>query len=343
MRRGVLCAGALTVDRVKRIAGWPQEEGLAEILGEDRQGGASSFNMAVDLVKLGADFPVAVQGLVGEDADGLFIRETLAGHGVDISSIASSDAAPSSYTEVMSDAATGRRTFFHRPGTNAVMGPEHLDVSGSNARYLHLGMPGIHERLDRPDGGHASGWVTVLRAARAAGMKTNVELVTLPAERIAAAARPLLPHLDLLIVNDAEIGATAGVRTVDGGRTDAAACLAAARAVMAAGAMELAVVHFPMGAIAVARDGAVVAQPSVAAPPEAVAGANGAGDAFAAGVLLALHGRQGLREALVLGHAAAAASLRALSTVGSVEPADACLALAARWGWRDPLPLDHPS
>ncbi len=339
MRRGVLCAGALTVDRVKRIAGWPPEEGLAEILGEDRQGGASSFNMAVDLVKLGADFPVAVQGLVGEDADGRFIRATLAQHGIDTSAIASTDGAPSSYTEVMTDAATGRRTFFHRPGTNAVMGPEHLDVAASNARYLHLGMPGIHERLDRPDGANASGWVSVLRAARRAGMKTNVELVTLPPAQIAAAARPLLPHLDLLIVNDSEIGATAGVRTVQDGRTDVRACLSAARAVMADGSMDLAVVHFPLGAIAVARDGSAVAQPSVAVPPEAVAGANGAGDAFAAGVLLALHRDRTLREALVLGHAAAAASLRALSTVGSVDPAEDCLALAARWGWRDPLEI----
>lgn len=339
MRRGVLCAGALTVDRVKRIAGWPHEEGLAEILGEDHQGGASSFNMAVDLMKLGADFPVSVQGLVGADADGAFIRDALRQHGVDVSAISVTDAAPTSYTEVMSDAATGRRTFFHRPGTNAVMGPEHLDVSASTARYLHLGMPGIHERLDRPDGADASGWVRVLRTARAAGLKTNVELVTLAPPRIAAAARPLLPHLDLMIVNDAEIGATAGQSTVADGRTDVPACLAAARAVMSAGAMEVVVVHFPGGALAVTRDGDVVAQPSVAVPPEAVAGANGAGDAFAAGVLLGLHRGSALQEAVVLGHAAAAASLRALSTAGAVEPADACLALAARWGWRDPLRL----
>lgn len=339
MRRGVICAGALTVDRVKRIAGWPHEEGLAEILGEDHQGGASSFNMAVDLVKLGADFPVAVQGLVGADADGRFLRDTLAGHGIDVSAVAATEAAPTSYTEVMSDAATGRRTFFHRPGTNAVVGPEHLDVTGSSARYLHLGMPGIHARLDRPDGSDASGWVRVLRTARAAGIRTNVELVTLAPERIAAAARPLLPHLDLMIVNDAEIGATAGRPTVSGGRTDAEACLAAAHTVLAAGAMEAVVVHFPLGAFAVTRDGGVVAQPSVAVPPDAVAGANGAGDAFAAGVLLALHRGQTLREALVLGHAAAAASLRALSTAGAVESAATCLDLAAGWGWRDPLPL----
>ncbi len=150
MRRGVVCAGALTVDRMKRIAAWPAEEGLAQILDEEAQGGASSFNMAVDLVKLGVDFPVAVAGLVGEDADGDFIVGALASHGIDVSAIARTRAAPTSYTEVMTAADSGRRTFFHRPGTNAVMGPEHLDVTATDARWLHLGMPGIHERLDAP-------------------------------------------------------------------------------------------------------------------------------------------------------------------------------------------------
>ncbi len=163
--------------------------------------------------------------------------------------------------------------------------------------------------------------------------------MTLAPELIANVARPLLPHLDLLVVNDAEIGAVAGMRTVEGPATDVPACLAAARSVLAAGAMDLVVVHFPAGCIAVARDGTVAIQPSVAVPPEAVAGTNGAGDAFAAGVLLSLHQGAPLGDALALAHAAAAASLRALSTAGSVDSAESCLALAARWGWRDPLPV----
>ncbi|MHB2167696.1 carbohydrate kinase family protein [Alsobacter sp. R-9] len=339
MRRGVVCAGALTVDRVKRIAAWPAQEGLAEILSEENQGGASSFNMAVDLTKLGAGFPVSVRSLVGADPDGRFLIDTLAAHGVDVSGIATTATAPTSYTEVMSDASTGRRTFFLRPGTNAVMGPDDIDVAASTARWLHLGMPGVHERLDRPDGSDPSGWVTVLRRARAAGLRTNAELVTLAPERIAAAGQPLLPYLDLLVVNDAEIGAVAGIATVEGAVTDVAACCHAARRVMEAGAMEAVVVHFPRGAVAALRDGTVAVQPSVAVPPDAVAGTNGAGDAFAAGVLLALHDGVPIGEALALGHAVAAASLRALSTVGSIEPAADCLALASRWGWRDPLPV----
>ena len=200
-------------------------------------------------------------------------------------------------------------------------------------------MPGVHRTMDAPWQGDANGWVTVLRRARAAGIRTNVELVSLAPARIAAVARPLLPHLDALVVNDVEIGAVAGLATVRDGATDAAACLRAARSVLEAGPMDLVAVHFPRGAVAVTRDGTVASQPSVAVPEDAVAGANGAGDAFAAGMLIALHEGWPLRRGLVLAHAAAAASLRALTTIGSIEPWPACLALAERWGWRDPLPL----
>ena len=41
--------------------------------------------------------------------------------------------------------------------------------------------------------------------ARAEGMLTNLELVTIAPERIRALVRPCLPHLSMLIVNDYEI------------------------------------------------------------------------------------------------------------------------------------------
>ncbi|MGC8468868.1 MAG: PfkB family carbohydrate kinase [Acetobacteraceae bacterium] len=176
-----------------------------------------------------------------------------------------------------------------------------------------------------------------LVAARAAGLATNLELASLPPERLAALVRPCLPHLDLLVVNDAEIGALAGRTTVAEGTADVAACIAAAETVLDRGTMALVVVHFPAGAVALARDGALTRQPSVRVPPAAIAGANGAGDAFAAGFLYGRLSGWETRRALALGHAAAAASLRAMSTTGAVDRWPACLALAERWGWRDPV------
>ena len=163
---------------------------------------------------------------------------------------------------------------------------------------------------------------------------TNLELASIPAERIHALTVPCLPELDYLIVNDTEIGAIAGMVTVRNDDTDVDACTTAARAVLDRGVRRLVAVHFPRGAIAVTSAGTVTWQASVRVPPSAVVAANGAGDAFAAGTLYGLHEGWPVEQALRLGHAAAAASLRSMSTTDSVESWQACLALAEEWGWR---------
>jgi sugar/nucleoside kinase (ribokinase family) len=333
-RKGVLCAGAMTVDHVIEIDHWPAEEGLAEILSQEREGGASTFNMAVDLRCLGFAEPLAVMGLVGDDADGTFVLERCRSFGVDTRAVARTRDAPTSSTTVLSDRSTGRRTFLYQPGTNHLLGPEHFDFATTAARLVHFGMPGIHQRMDAPAGTDANAWVDVFRRARAAGLKTSVELVSIAPERIAAVARPLLQHLDILVVNDVEMGALAGLRTVSDGQTDVASLRRAVATVMDAGPLSLVVAHFPAGSVALSRGGTLCTRPSVAVPQEVVKGTNGAGDAFAAGVLFGVLGDDTLEDTLDLAHASAAASLRALTTVGSIEAAEDALRLARDWGWR---------
>jgi sugar/nucleoside kinase (ribokinase family) len=101
------------------------------------------------------------------------------------------------------------------------------------------------------------------------------------------------------------------------------------------GAMRAVVVHFPEGALALSRDGAFFGQGSLAMPAELVVGANGAGDAFAAGFLYGQHEGWGFQDSLALGHCVAATSMRALSTTTSVAPWRECLQLADRWGFRE--------
>jgi len=104
--------------------------------------------------------------------------------------------------------------------------------------------------------------------------------------------------------------------------------------VLELGAMRWAVAHFPEGAVAGGRDGTLLALGSVAMPPEEVAGVNGAGDAFAAGMLYGLHEGLPIADCLRLAHGAAAASMRAVSTTEGVAPVAECLALAERFGLR---------
>ena len=330
-----MCGGSWCVDRNKVVDHWPDQENIAAILSEERQGGGNGANASVDLRRLGAPFPVEAVGLVGDDEDGRFLIGLCTSMGIDPTQMSVTHDAPTAYTDVMTVKATGKRTFFYCAGSHDLISPDHFDFSRSNAAILHLGLPGTHATMDGPWQGEPSGWVAVLKKARAAGLRTNIELCPIPAERIAELGRPLLPYLDTIVINEAEAGAIAGLTTVTRGVTDIAATEKAARQVLDKSVADLVVVHFPLGAIALSRDGTVFRGPSVRVPQEVIKGSNGAGDAFAAGMLFGIHENWPLEKSVALANATAAASLRSVTTNGAVENWRDCLALAERWGWRD--------
>ncbi len=336
-RQGILTAGTWCVDRNKLVTHWPSEDGLAEIIDEDISGGGSACNLAVDIKKLDAAMPVATIGLIGDDADGRFLLAEADRCGIDHHQMITSNKAATHYTDAFASKATGRRTHITNLGVSVYFDPDHINVSDSDHRFLHLGIVGVHAIMDAPWHGEANGWVSVLKAARAAGLETNLELAGSAPEKLAKITRPCLPHLDYLIVNDNEVGAITGIETIKDGNTDPDACIEAAKAALLLGSPYLVAVHFPKGAIVATRDGHVAASPSVQMPDDVIVGANGAGDAFASGFLYGLHEGWPLENILSLAHAAAAASLRSMSTTAAVEPWKACLDLAKDWGWRSAL------
>ena len=333
-RRGFITGGTWCVDYNKRVSFWPGEDGIAEYLGEERAGGGSGCNLALDMRRLDRSMPVETISLVGDDEAGRFLLQAADEAGVDRRQMQVTSAAGTQITDAFVSEKTKRRVHLFASGAANLLTPEHFDFSATRARWLHLGLPGVHARMDGAAGPDANGWVSVLKKARAAGLKTNLELCSLAPEILARLARPCLPHLDALIVNDSEIAALSSIQTITDGVTDPAACERAARHVLEHGAMQLVAAHWPAMAVAVTRDGAALRMASVSVPPDEALGANGAGDAFASGLLYGLHEGWALEDCLRLAHAAAAASLRSLSTTGAVEDWRACLALAQNWGWR---------
>ena len=333
-RRGFITGGTWCVDNNRMVAHWPEEDGIAQFIEEERHGGGSGCNFALDIKHLDSEMPVETITIVGDDESGRFLRSLAKEAGIGHTQMHVNADATTQWTDAFISKASGRRTHIFSPGVSDVLTPDHFDFSSTTARYLHLGLPGVHKQLDRKWQDDVNGWVTVLKRARASGLKTNLELASIKPERLAELVRPCLAHLDLIIVNDSEIGALSGIDTLQGGVTDIAACQRAARHVLENGTMELVVVHCPVIAIAVTRDGKVFTKPSAQIPRELVLGANGAGDAFAAGMLYGVHEGWSIDDALVLAHASAAASLRSLSTTGAVEQWRKCLALANEWGWR---------
>lgn len=328
-RRGFICAGCWTLDRVKLIDAWPEEESLAMIGEIDRQGGGSAHNVGIALKRLDAELPVEGIGLLGRDTDGDFLYSRACEYGIDTRQMHRTDKVANSFTDVMTVKDSGRRTFFHHTGTNDLLTPEHFNFKGTSARCMHLGLLGLHSILDNKWHDSANGWMVILAAARAAGLETSIELVSIDASRIRELALPCLPLVDRLIVNDQEIGALSGIETIIAGYASPDRCLEAACVVRQIGDASLVAVHYPGGAVAVDSQGVCYTSESLKLAPEQIVGAVGAGDAFAAGMLYALHEGWSVERALHLGHAVAASSLRSATAVESIGALDECLVLSS--------------
>lgn len=335
LRSGILCGVAWCIDSNLSIATWPPEETVAIILAQDDQGGCPGHNMSTALSKLGAPFPVSAIGLVGNDANGHKLFKICDDHGIERSQLEMRQGLATSYVMAMTAKDTGKRTFFSVAGAHAVQTPNDFDFTKSTARYVHLGLPGFHEKLDAPWRDDANGWVTVLKKARAAGLKSNLEMASFDTNLIKSVVVPMLPYLDSLIINDFEAAAISGKVTLENGETNIAACRAVIEDIIQTHRnLDFAVIHFPMGAIAMTRKGEVFAQASVNVPRNVIVGSNGAGDAFAAGILIGEHEGWSMQQSLKLAHASAAASLRASSTTASIVNWKECLSLTDGWGWR---------
>ncbi|MEC7495205.1 MAG: carbohydrate kinase family protein [Pseudomonadota bacterium] len=338
-RYGIIAGGTWCADHNKLVDRWPGEEEQVMILDQEVRGGGPACNLAVGVKRLDPDLPVATIGLLGDDADGHILKAQAQREGLDCSGLVTLAGCRTTFTDAFTSEETGRRTHLYYPGASGLLTPDHFDFDGNRARILHLGLPGLHEQMDKPWNGDHNGWVTVLKKARKAGIKTNLEMCSLPAQRLVEVVTPCLGHLDYLIINDFEVAALANRPVRHGEDVDPRECLANAKDVFDRRSMELLVVHFPRGAIAMQRGADPLVTSSAAVPKGAIAGSNGAGDAFASGILYGMHQGWPLRDALQLAHACAAASMRHIGTTDGIERWQDCLALARGYGSRAELEL----
>lgn len=332
-RSGVIAGGNWIVDHVKLIDRWPPQDALANIHSQFSSNGGSPYNLLKNLARLGAPFPLEAIGRVGDDEAGRFIRADGAAHGIDLSQLGTSASRPTSYTDVMTEQGSGRRTFFHCRGANAELAPEHFDFRRTRARLFHLGYLMLLDALDGPGATAPTAAVEVLRAAREAGLVTSVDVVSDLSERFGPTVRPALPEIDLLFLNEFELARITGVETAPQGRIEPAAVARAAGELLRGGVRQWVVVHFPAAVLALGAQGEAHWQPSLKLPPDYIQGAAGAGDAVASGVVYGLHEGWPMPECLRLGVCAAAASLAHPTCSEGVRSRLECLQLAGRFGF----------
>jgi sugar/nucleoside kinase (ribokinase family) len=307
-RYDVVVLGDVNPDIVVRGAGAPRF-GQAETLVDEivlTVGGSGSI-FACAAARLG--LRTAMLGVVGDDALGAFMRESLAARGVDVTHLRTHPSVPTGASAILARP-DGDRAILTAAGTIAALGPEHVDPAVlAAARHVHVASAFLLDGLRPALHG-------LLRGARAAGATTSLDTNPDPSERYDGLEDALV-ETDVLLPNATEaIGLT--------GAADAAAALDAL-------ATRVPVVAVKLGeAGARARAGA----------DEAAAGALlgvpfvdpvGAGDCFDAGFLAGRLAGRPLADCLRLGVACGTLSTRAAGGVdGQPDLAEAIA--AARLG-----------
>lgn len=331
-RRGILAGGNWIIDQVKIIDVYPKHEQLANIFSQSQGSGGSPYNVLLDLAKLGADFPLEGAGLVGKDSLGQYILEDCRSNGIDPKFISVNDNALTSYTDVMTEKDGGRRTFFHCRGANAEWDGSELDFASSSSRIFHLGYLLLLDAVDAEHPEYGTQGAALLAAAREAGLKTSIDVVSEDSDRFAKIVSPALRHVDYCILNEIEASKVTGVSVRDGEKLNETAVEQTAEQLMELGARELVAIHFPEGAFSLRADGEKAWQGSLALPKGYVVGAAGAGDAFCAGMLYGIHEGWELSRCLLVGTCAATACLSDPTCTDGVKSLEECLALAERFG-----------
>lgn len=320
-RTGIMIAGNILADRVKVIDAYPERQMLANIISVSDGVGGCVPNTAISLAKLGGSIPVKAAGRIGDDEAGRSVLSQLEGSGIDTKHVKVS-ADQTSFSDVMSVASTGERTFFHFRGANARFCPEDLPVNKLGCRMLHLGYIMLLDCFDRENGEYGTEAARFLHDAQAAGIKTSVDAVSDASGKFAEKVLPALRYTDNAIMNEIEACAAAGYapRNSDGS-LNLRNIRAAEEKLRSCGVRERVIIHAPEAGFILNANGEFTAVPSLELPDGFIKGGVGAGDAFCAGCLYGIYNGYSDRRILEFASGAAACSLSAEDSVGGVRTA----------------------
>lgn len=315
MRNGIIGAGNWVLDKVKTIDRWPGEGNLCNITKEVFAPGGGPANVLFDISAADPNLPLYAAGKLGKDSEGDYLMAEIEKRNIDGSFMKRSETVPTSYTDVMSG--NGKRTFFHCRGANAELCCEDLENIDVPAKFFYLGYLLLLDSLDAPDAEYGTKAVRLLKAMREKGYKTVVDFVSEAPEKFRTAVLPALPYIDILIVNEVETACCCGfdLRDADG-KLLWQKLPAAVDFMLEHGVRDTVVIHFPEGACAKERNGEYLYRPSCRITKAEIVGSNGAGDAFCAGVMYALHQEWPLEKALALGGASSNFNLRSATASG---------------------------
>ncbi len=332
-KHGIIAGGNFIRDYIRVIDQYPSEETLSNIISTDSNNGGAAYNVLKDLSKMKSGFPLYGIGMIGEDETGREIVQDCKAHGINMKGVLTTSGAGTSFTNVMISRESGKRTFFHYRGANALLAPEHFEFSLFPAKLFHLGYPLLLDSLDSFYGDNKTGASLVLEKAKEHGLIVSVDLVSVNNDRFREIVSPVFPFTDYLFMNEIEAEKLTGIRIINGNNPDLKKITEAANLLLNKGVKNI-IIHCAGGAVACSREGIEI-QGSVLFPADKIEGTTGAGDALAAGFLYGLHEDLPVQECLRFGVCTACSCLTHATCSSGIGPAGKCLELGERYGFRD--------
>lgn len=331
-RKGIAVAGNIILDVVKTIEKYPAEGQLTTVKGMSLAVGGCAPNVAIDLARIDPQLSVSVHGRVGTDEYGRFILSALQKNGINVDGISFSKDMPTGFTDVMS-VPGGERTFFHVRGANSELCPEHINIKNLNCDIFHIGYILLLDAMDMPDVEFGTVMARLLKSLQERGIMTSVDMVTESSGDYGKKVLPALKYCDYLIVNELEICGIFGIRSRDDcGELISENIAMAMRLAAERGVGRRVIVHAKECSfiynVATKELSSVT---SLKIPKSEIKGSVGAGDAFCAGALYALHNNFADKQLLEFASAAAACNLFCENSVDGVKSADEIMAIAKKY------------
>lgn len=267
--QGVVCAGVLVADLfIPPLARLPAAGELMATQDFLADSGGCAANTATALVKLGVK--VTVAGQVGNDLFGDFILNDLQHKGVDTAGISRSSHHGTSKTVILPVTGEDRR-YLHTFGANADFAAD--DIAPNLIQQAQVFCVGGYLILPSL---RADALSALFQQARSSGARTVLDVVVPAGEQSAArsALAEVLPHVDFFLPNDDEAERLTG--ETDPHRQ--------AQQLLQLGCGNVVITLGEHGALLMNHDEAI----EIPAFPMTIVDPSGAGDAFAAGLIMGL-------------------------------------------------------
>jgi len=303
---GVLVIGSMNLDMVITAPRLPEPGENVHGTGFAMVPGGKGANQAVAAARLGED--AVLMGCVGRDTFGDLLLDAVAPTGVDASAVKRDPGCSTGVALIAIEEGTGMNTIVVDPGANMALTVDDLDAvepfyqkAGTALFQLEIPLDVVVEGARRA---RDRGLVTVLDA----GPPRDAPL-------------ELLKAFDVVSPNEKELAALSG-REVRGVKS----AMSAAKELARAGIKRIVVKMGEQGALLVAAGGAVHVPPFEIDAVDST----GAGDAFTAGLAVALSEGADDPEAVRFANAAGAAAVTVLGAIPSMPERSAVERLLAR-------------